>query len=69
MWFDTLTYDERSLRFLIDLVGSSGVVVGTDYPFVVQDENPVATIGAVCSGQDELTMLSSTNARAFLALR
>ena len=33
IWFDSLVYDPMALRHLIDRVGASQVVVGTDYPF------------------------------------
>jgi aminocarboxymuconate-semialdehyde decarboxylase len=33
IWFDSLTYSPAALRALIDQVGASQVVVGTDYPF------------------------------------
>ena len=33
IWFDSVVYDPMALRHLIDRVGVSQVVVGTDYPF------------------------------------
>lgn len=33
LWYDTVVHDPRALRHLIDTVGASQVVVGTDYPF------------------------------------
>jgi aminocarboxymuconate-semialdehyde decarboxylase len=33
IWFDSIVYDPMALRHLIDRVGVSQVVVGTDYPF------------------------------------
>jgi aminocarboxymuconate-semialdehyde decarboxylase len=33
IWFDSLVYDPTALRHLIDRVGVSQVVIGTDYPF------------------------------------
>lgn len=33
IWFDSLVYTPHALRDLIDRVGTSQVVVGTDYPF------------------------------------
>ncbi len=43
-WFDTLTHDELSLRFLHERVGSERLVLGTDYPF---DMSPVDPVGQV----------------------
>ncbi len=33
IWFDTIVHDPAILRHLIDTVGASQLVVGTDYPF------------------------------------
>jgi aminocarboxymuconate-semialdehyde decarboxylase len=33
IWFDSLVYTPEALRSLIDRVGASQVVIGTDYPF------------------------------------
>lgn len=33
IWFDSVVYDPMALRHLIDRVGVTQVVVGTDYPF------------------------------------
>lgn len=33
IWFDSLVYTPQALRMLVDAVGASQVVVGTDYPF------------------------------------
>ena len=46
-YFDTLTHDPQALRYLIDLVGAERIVVGTDAPFDMGDENPRATLSAL----------------------
>jgi aminocarboxymuconate-semialdehyde decarboxylase len=46
-YFDTITHDPQALRFLIDLVGADHVVLGTDAPFDMGDENPLALVDAV----------------------
>lgn len=33
LYFDTILHDPKPLGFLVDLVGSSRVLLGTDYPF------------------------------------
>ena len=37
VWLDTLVYDPRILRHLIDTFGASRLVVGTDYAFDMGD--------------------------------
>jgi len=36
MWFDSMTYSPAALRALLDLVGPSQVVIGSDAPFMVE---------------------------------
>ena len=38
-YYDTITYDLEALRFLVELVGSDRVVVGTDNQFVAATQN------------------------------
>jgi aminocarboxymuconate-semialdehyde decarboxylase len=47
IYFDTLVYTPDGLGHLIDQVGSSQVVVGTDYPFDMGSYDVHALIDAV----------------------
>lgn len=44
---DTLTHSAQALRHLLDVAGSSRVVLGTDSPFDVKDHDPRAHIESV----------------------
>lgn len=46
-YFDALIHDERPLRYLIDLVGADRVAIGTDAPFDMGEEEPVAMLERV----------------------
>ena len=46
-WFDALTHDPLAIRHLIDRVGSERVVLGTDSPFDMGEEQPVERLAAV----------------------
>ncbi len=37
IYYDSITYDVRSLRYLIDIVGADHVMLGTDWPHWVHD--------------------------------
>ena len=41
LYYDTVTGDEKALRFLIDQVGADRVVMGSDWPFVPWHPSPV----------------------------
>ena len=40
IWFDTLVYEPEALRHLVETVGASQLVVGSDYPFDMGHEDP-----------------------------
>jgi aminocarboxymuconate-semialdehyde decarboxylase len=46
-YFDTITFDSAMLRQLIDKWGPEHVLLGTDYPYDMGEENPVALIESV----------------------
>lgn len=46
-YFDSLVFEPEALRYLIDLVGSDHIAIGTDSPFDMADQSPVDTIEAV----------------------
>jgi aminocarboxymuconate-semialdehyde decarboxylase len=54
-YFDTLTHDPQALRYLVDLVGAERVVLGTDAPFDMGDEEPRRTLCAL-SGEEVATL-------------
>lgn len=47
IYVDTVVHDPRVLRFLIDIMGADRVLMGTDYPFEMGDDDPVSLIDAV----------------------
>jgi aminocarboxymuconate-semialdehyde decarboxylase len=53
LFFDTITFYPQALRYLINLVGADHVVLGTDAPFDMGDENPLETVGTIPSVTDE----------------
>lgn len=46
-YFDALTHDPRSARHLINMVGADHVVIGTDNPFNMGYDDPLAALAAV----------------------
>ena len=47
--FDSITHNERTLRYLVDLVGPSQVVMGSDYPADMGVADPVGFIDGCAS--------------------
>jgi aminocarboxymuconate-semialdehyde decarboxylase len=46
MWFDALVYTPGALRHLVEEVGADRVVLGTDHPFDMGVDDPVARLDA-----------------------
>lgn len=40
IWYDSLVHDPLALRYLVDLVGSERVMLGSDYPFPLGEDVP-----------------------------
>ncbi len=47
MWFDSLVYELDHLKRLVDVVGASQVVLGTDYPFDMGHYDPAGLLGGL----------------------
>jgi len=67
LYFDTLVYGTENLAHLIAECGVSQLMLGTDHPFGMTNENPVAHLLSVpgLSEQDIEDMLSGTAKRLF----
>ena len=52
VYFDTMVFSPRLLRNLVEFVGADHVLLGTDYPFDMGDDDPVALVDSV-EGLDE----------------
>jgi aminocarboxymuconate-semialdehyde decarboxylase len=40
IFYDTLVYDVNTLNYLIEMVGASQLMIGSDYPFVIREKFP-----------------------------
>ncbi len=46
LYFDTVLFDPRALRFLCDCAGAQKVMLGSDHPFPIGDDQPVKIVDA-----------------------
>jgi aminocarboxymuconate-semialdehyde decarboxylase len=69
-YVDSVVFDERALRLLVDTVGADRVVVGSDYPYPL-GERPAGGVVRKAAFLDEATRarILSGNARTFLGQR
>ena len=63
-YYDTITHDPAVLRGLVDFVGADHVLLGSDYPFDMGNEDPVAAVKAA-KLQDEAKILGDTAGQLF----
>ncbi|MCE0766225.1 amidohydrolase family protein [Pseudonocardia kujensis] len=66
---DSVVFDERALRLLVDTLGAERVLLGTDYPYPLGEQAPGSLIrGASFLTEDRRDLLLGGNAEAFLGL-
>jgi len=65
--FDTVTHDLAQLRSLVAAVGANHVLLGSDYPFDMGSDDPVAEVEALGLSPAEQRLILSDNARAMFA--
>jgi len=65
IFYDTLVYDVQTLNYLIDLVGPSQLMIGSDYPFVIREKFPGHWMDALNISQELKDNIRSYNAIKF----
>jgi len=68
VYLDTVVHDPAALRFMVDLVGSDRILVGTDYPFEMGDLDPVAFVRSAGITTEDADRILSGNAGALFGL-
>lgn len=68
-WYDTITHASMPLKFLVELVGSDRVVLGTDLPFDMADDHFRDHLSRAGFERPVLDAVTSTNASQLFALR
>ncbi|HET8672895.1 MAG TPA: amidohydrolase family protein [Thermoleophilaceae bacterium] len=63
--FDTVIFDERALRFLLDMAGPEAVVFGTDLPFDMADVSAAEALPRVTTPETAAKVLGGNALRAY----
>lgn len=66
LWFDTVVHDPASLRHLIEAAGGNRVLMGSDFPFDMGLDDPVAAVHSAGLPEDLERMVLGANAEALL---
>jgi aminocarboxymuconate-semialdehyde decarboxylase len=67
LWFDSLTHSPDQLRALVAAAGADRVLLGSDYPFDMGDEDPVGSARAAGLDQQVLEGVLAGNVAKLLA--
>ena len=65
---DSAVYDERALRYLVDVMGPASVLLGSDYPFPLGEEHVGQTIRGCGFDGDVERRLLGDNAVEFIGI-
>lgn len=68
IWFDSLVYTAESLRELVRSAGATQVVLGTDYPFDMGVDDPIARLDAAGLSSSEREAIAGANAARLLGI-
>ena len=70
MYFDTITFDAEMLRHMVRKYGPEHVLLGSDYPYDMGEEDPLALIASVRGlKRAERTMIEGGNAARLLKIK
>ena len=67
LWFDSLVYDPDVLDRLIRVAGADHVVLGSDYPFDMGVDDPVARLDRLGLAQDRRDLVAGGAAAELIA--
>lgn len=68
LFFDTLVFDDATLRHLVERFGASQLMLGSDYPFNFHDRTPAQRVEAAGFDDATVSALLRGNAERFLGL-
>jgi aminocarboxymuconate-semialdehyde decarboxylase len=68
-FYDDIFFDNRTLRYLLDVVGSSQVMIGSDYPFMFRDQTPQEEFDILGLTPAEREAIGSDNCLRFLGVK
>lgn len=67
-YYDSLVFDHRAVRYLIDLLGSDRLLVGSDFPAMPREDPAGRTVRAMGLPSDVLADLTWHNAFRYLGI-
>ena len=67
-WYDSLVFDRRAIRYLIDMLGADRLLVGSDFPAMPREDPAGRTLRSMGLGTSELEAVTWHNCFRFLGI-
>ncbi len=67
-YYDTLIFDHRAIQYLIDMIGPTQLMIGTDYPYMEREEPVGRTLRSMGLAEELVEDICSRNCLRFLGL-
>lgn len=67
-WYDSMVFDRRALRFLVDLLGADRLLVGSDFPAMLREDPAGRTLKSMDLPADQLEDITWHNAFRWLGV-
>lgn len=67
-WYDSMVFDRRAIRFLIDLLGADRLLVGSDFPAMLREEPAGRTLRSMDLDPQAWEDISGANAFRWLGI-
>ncbi|MDQ2780828.1 MAG: amidohydrolase [Pseudomonadota bacterium] len=68
-WFDTITFDTGLLQNLVERVGAKQVLMGSDYPYDMGDDDPVGRVSELALDEVDRDRILGGNAARLLGIK
>jgi aminocarboxymuconate-semialdehyde decarboxylase len=67
-YYDSLVFDHRAIRYLVDLLGADRLLVGSDFPAMPREDPAARTLRAMDLPPEALRQITGENAFAWLGI-
>ena len=68
IYLDSVVHDDRALRYLVELMGADRIMLGSDYPFPLGEQEPGSSVARLQLSDDENSRIFHGTALEWLGL-
>ena len=68
LYTDTIVHDPRVLRFVVEMIGADRIMLGSDIPFPIGDEEPVKFVASAGLKPDQVASINGGLAKKLFRL-